>query len=99
MDLNYWRDEFGKLAEQKFTHMGPSDRLLSVYRQLADVSGCIHKAQDLISTDSEKYNQLDHRIAAAIADLFILAKVCDANLDLEIKKVLAWYSSRPSIRN
>jgi len=70
------------------------DRLLSILRQLADVSGGIQKEKGIFPHSNQVYDDPNHRIAATIADLLILCEMRKLDLEKELKKVLAWYQDQ-----
>ncbi len=92
--LQEWQKEFAESATKKFSNnsrWSEQDRVLSILRQLADVGGAIQKEQGIFVSDNHAHKDPNHRIAALIADTFILCEKRKINLDTELSRVLEWY--------
>jgi len=94
--LKEWQDQFASAATAKFpnnTNWSEKDRVLSILRQLADISGALQKEEGILPSSNHAHEDPDHRIAALIADVLILVDERGYNLDEELEKVLTWYQS------
>ncbi len=92
-----WQKEFAKAAVKKFPlnkNWKEQDRLLSILRQLADVSGGIQKEKKIFPHPNKVYDNPNHRIAALVADIFILVDKRGFDLEKELGEVLKWYESK-----
>ena len=67
-------------------------RLHSVAEQVQDVRASIDVEKGLMQSSDHAHQDPDHRIAAAIADLLILAEMRGADIDAELEKVLEWFN-------
>lgn len=71
--------------------MTSEQRVLSAYRQLADVSGALQRrGGTYISTDPH-HRDAKHRIASVFIDLFILAQQENVDLELEFQKAMGHF--------
>lgn len=66
-------------------------RLHSVAKQFLDVRTSIDVEKKLMQSTDHAHQDPNHRIAAAIADLLILAEMRDADIEAELQKVLEWF--------
>jgi hypothetical protein len=95
--IKKWQQEFFQAASNKFPinkKWKEQDRLLSILRQLADVSGGIQKEKGIFPHPNKVYDDPNHRIAALIADILILTYKRGFNLEKELDQVLKWYKSK-----
>jgi len=100
-NLEQWQREFADAVAKKFSNdklWTEQDRVLSILRQLADVGGSIQTEQKILASNKHGHQDTNHRIAALIADIFILCDKRNFDLDAELEKVLAWYK-KPSEQN
>ena len=88
-----WQRTFKDAAERKFPDSGwsQSDRLASIRRQLEDVETSLKVESGEVQSDGHAHQDPNHRIAALIADILILAEECGADVETELEKVLAWF--------
>ncbi|MFA6256685.1 MAG: hypothetical protein WCT29_00010 [Candidatus Paceibacterota bacterium] len=95
-NIKEWQKEFIKASNNFPTNekWKEQDRLLSILRQLADVGGGIQKEQGVYNHPNKAYDDPNHRIAALIADILILAGKRNFDLDGELQKVLDWYQDK-----
>ena len=91
-----WQKALGEAAERKFPDSGWSqiDRLASIRRQLEDVEASLKVESAGVQSDDHAHQDPDHRIAALIADILILAEERGVHIEDELEKVLAWFESR-----
>lgn len=95
--LKEWQEAVAKAAGEKFPvnqEWTQQDRLLSILRQLADVSGGIQKEQGIFPHPNRTYDDPNHRIAALIADILILCDMRGLDLEVELEDVLNWYEDK-----
>jgi hypothetical protein len=95
--IRKWQKDFSKAALKKFPankKWNEQDRILSILRQLADVSGGIQKEKNIFPHPNKVYNDPNHRIAALIADILVLVDEREFNLEKELGEVLKWYKSK-----
>lgn len=88
-----WQNALKKAADSKFPNnqSGTFDRLNSLQEQLDDLRAAIKvEHKELISEDHAHFDA-NHRIGALIADALILAEERNADIESELKKVLAWF--------
>ena len=94
--ISIWQKEIADAANARFPRnstWSQQDRLLSIFRQLADVTGAVQKEQGIYPSDDAKYEDANHRIAALIADILILCDTRKLDLEAELGKVMDWYKS------
>jgi hypothetical protein len=92
--LQEYQKAFAEAAKKKFDTYDmwdTKDRVLSVQRQLADVSGGLQKEEGIFPHLNKAYDNPDHRIAASIADLLILVDMRGFDIEKELEEVLKWY--------
>ena len=94
--LREWQKMLGAAAERKFPDSGwsQSDRLASIRRQLEDVEASLKVESGEAQSDDHAHQNPDHRIAALIADILILAETRGADVETELQKVLEWFERR-----
>ncbi len=84
--IREWQKEFVKAVNRRFPKQFTKEqRVLSAFRQLSDVSSKMQFGGDV-----------EHRIAAVLVDLFLLAEDYQMDLDGELKNVLAWFNNNQS---
>lgn len=88
-----WQKAFSDAAARKFPNSGWSqtDRLASIRRQLEDVEASLKVESGELQSDDHAHQDPDHRIAALIADILILAEKRGTDIESELEKVLAWF--------
>jgi len=92
--LTDWQHEIADAANKKFPNNSQwtlYDRMASVQDQLDDVIAAIKVEDGLLKSDDHAHQHPDHRIAALIADVLILAEQKGANVEEELEKVLTWF--------
>ena len=93
--IQQWQDDISNAANKKFpknNEWSQFDRLNSIQEQLDDVSAALKvEAGELRSAD-HAHQDPDHRIAALIADILILADMRKVDLEAELSSVLDWFS-------
>jgi len=91
-----WQKALSDAAERKFPDSGWSqtDRLASIHRQLEDVEASLKAESGEVQSDKHAHQDPDHRIAALIADILILAEERGADVETELQKVLEWFERR-----
>ena len=91
-----WQKAFGAAAERKFPDSGwsQSDRLSSIRRQLEDVEAALKVESGEARSDDHAHQDPNHRIAALIADILILAEERGADIETELQKILEWFLRR-----
>ena len=91
-----WQKALSEAAERKFPDSGWSqtDRLASIHRQLEDVEASLKAESGEVRGDKHAHQDPDHRIAALIADILILAGERGADVETELQKVLEWFERR-----
>lgn len=67
------------------------ERVASVQRQLDDLKAALEVARGARTSDDHAHQDPDHRTAALIADILILAEERGQNIEVELEKVLAWF--------
>jgi|SRR3989344_1997137 len=96
-NIGQWQKDFAKFAKKKFPKnrkWSQQDRILSILRQLADVSGGIQKEKGIFPHPNKIYDDPNHRIAALIADVLILCEMRKLNVEKELRAVLNWYKNK-----
>ncbi len=88
-----WQKALSDAAERKFPDSGwsQSDRFASIRRQLEDVEASLKVEGGEVQSDDHAHQDPDHRIAALIADILILAEMRGTDVETELQKVLAWF--------
>jgi len=91
-----WQRALGEAAKRKFPDSGwsASDRLASIRRQLEDVEASLKVESGDMLSDNHRHQDPDHRIAALIADILILAQTRGTDVEAELQKVLEWFEGR-----
>ncbi|MFA5937079.1 MAG: hypothetical protein WC822_04345 [Candidatus Paceibacterota bacterium] len=95
--IKEWQKIITENANKKFPdnfRWTEQDRFISIVNQLSDVGTAIQVEQGLRKKKDENHNDLynpDHRIAALIADIFILTEMRGTDLEKELRKVLKWF--------
>lgn len=91
-----WQKALGAAARRKFpdNEWGESDRLASIHRQLEDVEASLKVESGELHSDDHAHQDPNHRIAALIADILILAEGRGADVEGELEKVLAWFEGK-----
>jgi hypothetical protein len=89
--LQEWQKAFAAAARGKFPNnhgWTQQDRLLSILRQLADVSGAIQKEARIYASKNHAHEDPNHRIAALPADILILCDTRRFDLDSKLAEML-----------
>lgn len=89
-----WQKLLAEAANRKYpvnARWTEQDRFLSITRQLADVGAEIQYEQGVYP---HRKGEADHRIAALIADVLILAQMRGADIDTEMERVLEFYVNK-----
>ena len=92
--ITQWIKDIGQAADAKFpanTNMSVYDRLDSIQRQLDDVICSIKVERGDLQSNAHGHQDPDHRIAALIADILILAYDRDSDLEGELYRVREWF--------
>jgi len=91
-----WQRALGEAAKRKFpdSRWSQSDRLASIRKQLEDVEASFKVESGEMKSDDHRHQDSDHRIAALIADILILAQTRGTDVEAELQKVLEWFESR-----
>jgi len=91
-----WQRAFKEAADRKFPNStwGGSERVASIQRQLDDVKAALEVEHGIRESDDHAHRDPDHRIAALIADILILAGERGFAVENELEKVLAWFEGR-----
>ena len=71
-------------------------RLHSVAEQFEDARASIDVEKGLMQSADHAHQDPNHRIAATIADLLILAEMRGADIEAELQKVLEWFQKPES---
>ena len=90
-----WQAEIADAANRKFpgnVNWSQSDRLASIQRQLDDVIAAEKVERGVLQSDEHGHQNPDHRIAALIADILILADMRGSDVEAELEKVLQWFN-------
>jgi NTP pyrophosphatase (non-canonical NTP hydrolase) len=84
MTITEHQKQFTKAIHQKFPKRWTTEqRLLSLYRQVADISYTLHFKK------IKKVN-LQTRIADTFIDLFVLCEELNVDLEKEFKRIMKW---------
>lgn len=91
-----WQKALKAAAERKFPDSGwtQADRLASIRRQLEDVEASLKVESGEVQSDDHAHQDANHRIAALIADILILAGERGADVETELQKILEWFERR-----
>lgn len=94
--VSYWQVTLKQAADRRFPDSGWGilERLASIQEQLDDVCAALEVERGERVSDDHAHQDPDHRIAALIADILILAEERGANIEAELEKVLAWFEGR-----
>ena len=68
--------------------------MTSIQQQLDDVKAALEVERQVRLSDDHAHQDPNHRLAALIADILILAEERNANIESELEKVLAWFEGR-----
>ena len=94
-----WQEELRAAADRKFPNNSGWDearRVQSIQEQLDDVRAALEVERGERTSDDHAHQDANHRIAALIADILILAEERKADIEPELEKVLAWFEGRKS---
>ena len=91
-----WQKALSDAADRKFPNSGwsQSDRLASIRRQLEDVEASLKVESGEMQSSDHGHQDPNHRIAALIADILILAEMRGTDMEGELQKVLDWFERR-----
>jgi hypothetical protein len=91
-----WQKALKTAADRKFPGSGwdALRRVQSIQEQLDDVRAALEIEQGIRRSDDHAHQNPDHRIAALIADILLLAEERGADLEGELRSVLAWFESQ-----
>jgi hypothetical protein len=92
--IKEWQKIIAKSANRKFPNnikWSQLKRIKSITEQLKDVKNSVKVEQGLLKSKDHAHQNADHRIAALIADILILAEMRNTNVEAELKKVLLWF--------
>ena len=94
--ISNWQKALKRAADHRFPKedWGEMERVRSIQEQLDDVKAALEVARGTRQSDDHAHQDPDHRIAALIADIFILAEERGANIEGELEKVLAWFEGK-----
>ena len=92
-NINDLQRRLKKGADRKFpkSTWGEMERLESIQRQLDDVRSAIEVEKGIRKSDDHAHQDPDHRIAALIADILILAEERNTDTESKLEEVLAWF--------
>lgn len=98
MTLNEWQKIIGEAARKKYNNQNwtQQDRLLSILRQLGDVSKAVQRDRGILKISDEENRKLKstaHRAAALIADILIFCDENKIDLEKELPIVFDWYNN------
>ena len=95
-NINDWQQLLKAAANRKFPNSGwgESERITSIQEQLDDVKAAIEVERGARKSDGHAHQDPNHRIAALIADILILAEERAADVENELEKILAWFEGR-----
>lgn len=91
-----WQNLLAQAANQKFpnnSNWSQYDRIASIQRQLDDVLNAVRVEDGLLQSKHHAHKDVDHRIAALIADVLILADERDVDVEKELENVLRWFTT------
>ena len=69
------------------------DRVQFINEQLEDVKNALLVEQGLLQSDDHAHQDSNHRIAALMADVLVLAEMRNFDLEKELKNVSKWYEN------
>lgn len=94
--IHEWQKAFKAAAEQRFTGSSwdAMRRTQSIQEQLDDVKAALEVERGTRTSDDHAHQDPDHRIAALIADILILAEERGTDVEIGLEKVLAWFEGR-----
>ncbi|KKQ86116.1 MAG: hypothetical protein UT09_C0040G0011 [Parcubacteria group bacterium GW2011_GWF2_38_8] len=92
--IQEWQKIISEATNRKFpnnVNKSQMDRVKSIKEQLEDVENSLKVEQGLLKNDDHAHQDPDHRIAALIANIFILAEMRGSKIEKELEKVLSWF--------
>lgn len=91
-----WQKALKEAADRRFPNNaeGRFDRVASIQEQLDDVKAALQVERGVRQSDDHAHQDPNHRIAALVADILILAEERGADIESELEKVLAWFKKR-----
>jgi hypothetical protein len=91
-----WQKILKAAADQKFPDnaSGTFNRVISIQEQFDDVKAALEVERGALKSDDHAHQNPNHRIGALIADILIFAEERGADVESELKKVLAWFEGR-----
>lgn len=91
-----WQKAFKTAADRKFpgSKWDALRRAQSIQEQLDDLKVTLQVERGERTSDDHAHQDPDHRIAALIADILILAEERGTDVESELEKVLAWFEKR-----
>lgn len=91
-----WQKALKTAADRKFpgSSWDALRRVQSIQEQLDDVRAALEIERGIRRSDDHAHQNPDHRIAALIADILLLAEERSADLEGELRSVLAWFESQ-----
>lgn len=94
--IQEWQKIISESAKKKFPNNNWDQlrRVQSITEQLGDVKAAIQVEQGLLKSDDHAHQNPDHRIAALIADILILAEERGTDVEEELGKVLEWFNKQ-----
>jgi predicted regulator of Ras-like GTPase activity (Roadblock/LC7/MglB family) len=93
--IKEWQKIIAESANKKYpdnVNKSQLDRVNSIAEQLQDVRASLQVEQGMIESKDHAHQDPDHRIAALIADIFILAEMRNTDVEAELEKVLEWFN-------
>lgn len=94
--LSEWQKALAEAARQKFPDNEKRTQLdwvRSNEEQLADVKAAIQVENGELKSDDHAHQDPDHRIAALIADVLLLADARNTDIEKEMESVLKWFKT------
>lgn len=94
--IGEWQKLIAAAANQKFTdnkNWSMYDRISSIQSQLDDVLCAVKVEDGVLESKDHAHQDPDHRVAALIADILILAEMRKIDIDFELQKVLNWFEN------
>ncbi len=94
--ISQWQKALKKGVDHRFpkSGWGAVERIASIQRQLDDVKVALEVARGERTSDDHAHQDPDHRIAALVAEIFILSEERGEDVEVELEKVLAWFERR-----
>ena len=94
--VSEWQKILKAATDRRFPNnaSGTFDRIASIQEQLDDVKAALKVERGARQSDDHAHQDPNHRIAALIADILILAEERGADIESELEKVLAWFEKR-----